>query len=158
MSRVDVSDEERFPNQWALQERALENCIKGKKGQKYLREMERALLAMPVKRLIQSAFCEKGEVCAVGSVAVQHLVDAGKSREDALKELEAEYLKWIEDDDDEQSEAYEFTRDYVDAANTLAWQIVYQNDYRDHNSPEDRYARVLQWVQSRIIREGVPTP
>jgi hypothetical protein len=142
-----------FPNQWALQERALENAIAGKRGQKFLREMERALLAMPVKRLVASTFCEKGEVCAVGAVAVQRLVDKGVAREQAMKDLEAEYLKWVENDDDYQTEAYAFTKDYVTAADILAWNLVYRNDERCYEKPEDRYAKMLKYIQGLIVRE-----
>lgn len=66
--------------------------IKGRKGQKALRDLRDALLAMPEKRLIRDDFATPdGEVCAVGAaVAYQRAQAKGVTITEAARELAAE--------------------------------------------------------------------
>lgn len=158
MSRVTSwDDEEPYPNAAALFERSVDNAILGRRGQALLRELEEALLAMPIKRLVGSRVCEAGEVCALGALAIHRAVKSGKSRTAALAGLQvvAEHWGqgredgWEEQDDETQA----LLRDLLNIkSKNLAWTLVFQNDEAYAKTPEDRYARMLKWVQSRIRR------
>lgn len=60
----------------------LRRACRSKRGQRVLREVVEALLALPQRRLIANAIKEpSGEVCAVGAVAQYKGVDLGEYRE-----------------------------------------------------------------------------
>lgn len=91
MSRVDYSDEEDFPGQWALWDQNLKRSLAGAKGQAALRDLATALESMPEKQLIHGHLSKGGNVCAVGAVIVQRQTSLGKARDEALCDLEAAY-------------------------------------------------------------------
>lgn len=70
----------------------VQRAIKGRRGQKALREMRDALLAMPQRRLIADEFATpQGEVCAVGcAVAYKRAKATGVSIPEAAVELAKE--------------------------------------------------------------------
>lgn len=84
----------------------LRQTIDGRKGQRALRQLEAALLAMPARRLIESELATPtGEVCAVGAaIAYAEAQRHGISFDDAARRLAAEDTSWegfeqaIEDD------------------------------------------------------------
>jgi hypothetical protein len=156
MSRLNMSDEEDFAGQFDLWNANRDRSLRGRRGQSALRELEAALLAWPSKRLESHLVCRNGEVCALGAVLVHrrsheyenilHAVDAwertiGMNQDDA--------------DSDDINAHLHFPR-------LVAWSVVYENDeanaYRYHRdgSPrtpetlEERYTRVLSWVQSQL--------
>ena len=138
MSRHGYTDD--MEDNWALIKwrGQVASAIRGRRGQKLLRDLQMALDAMPEKRLIAHELEEvDGEVCALGAL--------GKSRGMDMKELDPE---------EPESVAAAF-----DIAPQLAREIVYENDEYDYiyeNSgrrkvtPEERWSYMRKWVESRI--------
>ena len=107
------------------------SAIRGKRGQRLLRDLKEALEAMPEKRLVSKVLeNDTGEVCALGAV--------GKLRAMDMSELDPE------------------NREEVGKAFDIAWQlaaeIVYENDevgwYEE--TPEDRWKRMYRWVCNNL--------
>lgn len=112
---------------------AVKSAINGKRGQAFLKEMLVALDAMPAPRLIdEKLFAADGEVCAIGSV--------GQARGIDMSGL---------DPDEPDGVAAAFG---ISAA--LAREIVYENDEGpSRETPEQRFARMREWLTSHIITE-----
>jgi hypothetical protein len=112
---------------------AVEAALSGRRGQAFLREMLRALDALPQKRLIDEALVDAdGEVCALGAVSrLRALAVAGVDTEnrDQLSEL-------------------------FGIAPAMAAEIMYINDegarWGEAETPEARFTRVRSWVVSEI--------
>lgn len=143
MSRSHYSDD---VDGWALIKwrGAVNSATLGARGQAFFKEMLAALDAMPIKCLTASELIEPDEiacshwgmfqaesVCAIGAV--------GKARGVDMSDLDPE---------DAETVAGKFN-----IAHALACEIVYMNDewgsYRE--TPEGRYIRMRNWVQSQII-------
>ncbi len=141
MSRV-YTDDECTMAQAALWNANAERAFKGKKGQRFFREVERALLAMPVKELHTGYLHDGDHVCVLGAVAVQREIDKGLSREQAMK-------------------AVPFSEDEAGARATLklsrimAWEFMYQNDgsedYPSRVTPAQRWEQLLKWIRRNIV-------
>lgn len=133
MSRSGYSDD--YNNEWELicWRGAVNSAIKGRRGQAFLREMLAALDKMEAKRLISHDLAKEGEVCAIGSV--------GKARGIDMSGLDPE--------------CYEAVAGAFGIAEAMAREIAYMNDegsYR-HETPEERYRRMRQWIASTIEAE-----
>jgi hypothetical protein len=132
MSRSGYSDgiEEWSLIRWRGQ---VASAIRGKRGQKLLVDLYKALDAMPNKRLIADELeAGDGEVCALGAL--------GKARGLDMKGV---------DPGDADVVAAMFG-----CAHQLAKEIVYENDeafYYLDETPEHRYARIKQWVLEQIL-------
>jgi hypothetical protein len=151
MSRVYAWDDEPYPNASELFQRSVDNAMKGKSGQALLREIEAALLAMPEKKLIADGVCDGGEVCLLGSVAVARAVAAGKTREEALADLERGANEAGQYQDD--GNTFKFLKRVLGIKqHCLAWQLVFQNDECYATTSEQRYERMLAWVREMIVR------
>lgn len=113
---------------------AVNSAIKGKRGQSLLHEMANALDAMPVKRLIaEKLICEKGEVCALGSVAkYKHLNVTDVDPADAGQ-----------------------VAPIFNIAEALVREISYVNDERSYynETPEQRWTRMRKWVDENLTKE-----
>lgn len=109
---------------------AVASGIRGRRGQQLLKDLRESLLALPVKKLIAEELeTNDGEVCALGAV--------GKLRKIDMKEI---------DPDDSETVAGVFN-----VSDALAREIVYQNDEGAwHDTPEERYTRMLEWCQANI--------
>jgi len=160
----------------ALWEANLERAIKGKRGQQVLRDLRDALTALPQPRLIEGALCtvgplqrmagasanwlspaeigakveEQGEgVCAVGAYLWWRNLRAGMTPEDAFAALPTLL--------DEASDLWE-TADLARRAGvtlTLAYDLAYRNDETfGHLSPEERHARFIEWIDSKLSEAG----
>lgn len=154
--RLNYSDEEDRPGQFALWDANCRRSIAGKVGQRELRELEAALLAMPEKRLIHGELTDDdGGVCAIACYARHKGLDLSKFDP--------------EDESDEVGIAAGMPR-------LVAWQVVALNDItldtvwevahgpvqRGHGvykggiplvrdmTPEERYTAVLKWVRARL--------
>ena len=138
MSRINYTDEEDHPGQFALWQANCLRSIKGKNGQAALRELEQALLALPDKRLIAGDLQdEQGNVCAIGALA-RHKNHTPKA--DPEYEMEAVGVE-------------------LGMPELVAWTVVCLNDreldkHYDREqgrcvlyTPEERYERVLKTVQ-----------
>lgn len=93
MSRYsdEYDGDEPYPNSGELWWANVRRALRGRRGQRDLRELERALLALPQKRLVEGYLAKGGDVCAVGALVVQRRVSRGEGREQVLAELEAAY-------------------------------------------------------------------
>lgn len=178
-------DEEDFPNQYRLYEQALENALRGKKGQRFLREVETALLALPQHRLASHHLVEGEDVCLLGAWERWRLIAECNSDELALAELRrrvneamglpagvsAEHLETDELGGYTHSTGGKETQIEVVMGETsatiniaeafgmqgiLASHLAYRNDELDVFSPEQRWERMLRYVRSRI--RPVETP
>ena len=129
MSRSGYSDD---CDGWALIQwrGAVASAIRGKKGQAFLREMAAAMDAMPEKSLIAHELkTDKGEVCALGSVA-------------EARKLDVAVL-----DPDEHEEVASF----FGIPHALACEIMYENDDGGIcETPEQRWQRVRNWIDRNV--------
>lgn len=109
----------------------VERSIKGQRGQAFLKELLADLDAMPVKRLIEQALEDGGEVCAMGCI--------GRARGVDMSKLDPE-------DPDRIAKAFGI-------ASTLVREIEFVNDddftWKDE-TPENRWVRVRKWVVEQI--------
>jgi len=145
-----------FPNQGELWSANVRRHLKGAKGQAILRELRDALLSLPEKKLINGRLAdEQGCVCTVGALAAHRGV--------SLKEL-ADLIKpdeqWGEIDAYEAAECR--TMDLgrrIGLKEVMSVTLAYRNDdvwfAPVDESDEQRYTRVLAWVESQITPELV---
>ncbi len=144
--RLNCSDEEDWPGQFELWQANCGRSLKGKAGQRALREFEAALLALPTKRLIHGRLTDDdGGVCAIGCYAKHKGVDL--SQYDPEDETPAVGVA-------------------AGMPRLVAWEVVALNDihfktvweitspygrerYRDM-TPEERYEKVLAWVRAQL--------
>jgi hypothetical protein len=129
MSRSGYSDD--YDNwQQICYRGAVKQAINGRRGQGFLKEMLLALDALPEKRLIVGELEERGCVCAIGAVGQARGIDMGR----------------IEPEDSEQ------VARIFGIADSLAREIVFENDEGSWRTetPEERFARMRQWVVSKI--------
>lgn len=147
MSRSGYSED---LDHWALirWRGAVASAIRGKRGQALLQEMEAALLALPEKKLTRNEVAnpEEGTVCALGAVALKRRLDAGISREQALKEIAEKYP--------EDCEAEALGGEF-DIAEALLKEITWINDEQlwRRMPPEQRYNEILAWVRENLRKE-----
>jgi hypothetical protein len=109
------------------------SAIRGKRGQRLLIDLVKALDAMPEKVLIAGALVdEEGDVCALGAV--------GKLRGLTIDGL-----------DPEESES---VAEVFDIADPLAREITYINDdyywWNRQETPQERWERVRAWALAHI--------
>lgn len=129
--RINYTDEEDYPGQFDLWQANCERSLRGKQGQEELRELRNALLALREKRLLLGTLeDEEGGVCAVGAYGKHKGIDLSKFDVDS-------------DTDD------------VGIAGGMpplvAWKVVEMNDLQfDHVTPEQRYEKMLAWVESKL--------
>lgn len=151
--RFDGDWDEQFPGQAMLWEANLRRCFSGKAGQAKLRELRDALLALPEKKLIETRLAdEQGNVCALGALVVQHHVARGADREDVIKQM-AESIEsddgWVDTWDAEQETLAEAKACGIKAP--MAVEVAFMNDLHYKETPEERYTRVLAWIEGRIL-------
>jgi hypothetical protein len=66
--RISYSEDEDYPGQFELWQDNCERSLRGLAGQKSLRELEAALLALPSKRLIAHELDNGEDCCAIGAL------------------------------------------------------------------------------------------
>lgn len=118
------------------------SATRGKRGQRFFRDLIAALDAMPEKKLCAYAIQKPtGEVCAVGAVAMARGVDmsdcAGND-EDFSDEIADEYAHAIS------------TR--LDIADCLAREVQFENDECGpwDETDEQRWHRMRRWAAAQI--------
>lgn len=159
MSRSGYTDDcDAEDGAFAMWRGRVASATRGKRGQVLLHEIEAALVSMPEKALISSEFCTKaGDVCALGARAVAEREKRGHERRAAVESLARKSRAMLARcgyADEEYGEA--MTED-VDAATCLLQEIQYENDEAGpcDETPQERHARVLRWVRSKIKPEAV---
>jgi hypothetical protein len=88
MSRIIYNEDEDFPGQGELWQANVERSLRGRAGQRALRELLEALEALPDKRLIEGHLVKDGEVCTLGALVVEKK-SLGRRREEVLEEFNA---------------------------------------------------------------------
>lgn len=136
MSRSGYTDD---PENLAMWRGQVASAIRGKRGQKLLRDLAAAMDAMPVKELIANNFTAEGQYCALGVVGHARGLDMGGLID-----------RWGEVD-------YDATGDTFDIAHQLAREIMWINDeagpwlpYHQEEPPADRWTRVRKWVENNL--------
>lgn len=137
-------------------------ALSSAKGQRTLRNLERALLAIPDRRLAYEEIAKDGMVCAIGAYAVWDKLERFPwlDREAQVKSLEKLIDGWREDGDDIDLALTAEVGGMHGIAWTLAWEIASANDYLfgPKKTPEQRWRGMLKWVRQRIIRKpATPT-
>ena len=131
MSRSGYTDESSGRAYW-LYRHSVASAIRGKRGQRLLRDLAEAMDAMPRKELIAGEFVtEDGESCALGSLALY----AG-----------------IPDADDIDSEDHELLSEIFDVPRCLIREIENENDECSCYPTDvmERWDRMRDWVSSKI--------
>lgn len=132
-----------------LWDNAVRRATVSPRGQKALRALEAALLALPSPRLIEGALCDGSDFCAVGAMAAHRMVLEGKSWEDAIARL-----RW--NDDDSVDETARFAEQELKMSFALAWDMAFENDHPLADlTPERRYEVMLAWVRARLLPQAV---
>ncbi len=109
----------------------VDRTIRGERSQAFLKDLAKALDAMPEKRLVAAELItETGEVCAIGAVYKARGLDASSVD--------------IEDP--------ESVGKLVDISRSLAAEIGYENDEGSHKieTPEERWVRMRKWVEENL--------
>jgi hypothetical protein len=110
---------------------AVRSSIKGKRGQKFIREMIEALEAMPEKKLEASVLVSETGCCAMGAVALHRGAD----------------VSGVEPTDrDAVAEA-------MGIAGALAAEVAFENDqdFGYHNlTPEQRWKHMHKWAKGNL--------
>ena len=106
-------------------------AMRGKRGQRFFRDLVAALDAMSDKCLVAEAFQEDGDVCALGCLMRARGLDVPEG-----DNVEAEHAA-----------------DPLDIAPALANETAYENDECGPRSetPEDRWARMRRWAVSNLM-------
>lgn len=112
------------------------SAIRGKRGQRLLRDLVLALDAMTEKRLIPNMLENERDVCALGAV--------GRRRETPMEALDPE--------------DYEQVAGVFDIAEQLAREVVFVNDEEGpcNETPEERWARVRAWAVEHLREPPEP--
>lgn len=129
MSRSGYSDDCEY---LALYRGAVASSIKGRRGQRLLREMIAALDAMPVKELSAGVFVDPVDgCCALGSVALARGLDTAKLSK--------------------QADEPEFIGAAMDIARSMAAEVAHMNDeWPGAETPAERWDRMRAWAVSEI--------
>lgn len=111
------------------------SATRGKRGQKFFRDLVAALDEMPEKRLIKGALEQQGEVCALGALGKRRggIDVAGLDR--ACEDEEWGRLGAV-----------------FNVAEQLTQEVMFEND--EHNrgfTPEQRWQHVRDWASKQII-------
>jgi len=128
MSRSGYSDE--WDKSVAMWRGVIASASRGKRGQRFFRDLVAALDAMPVKALVAGELqTTDGAVCALGAL--------GRHRGHDLTAVDTY-------DHDALGETF-------DIARQLAAETMYENDERAwQETPEQRWTRVRKWAVSQI--------
>lgn len=110
------------------------SAIRGKRGQRLLKELVAAMEAMPNKALISEALEWEGQHCALGVVGAARGIEMGSI--DPFCEYEV--------------------ANAFDIAPALAQEIAYINDEGTYRAetPEQRWERVYAWAKSKIAKNA----
>lgn len=165
MSRLNYSDDEEYAGQFGLWQANCRRSIAGKAGQAALRRLEAALLTMPDKALIRGTLSDEDEmhgrldVCAIGALAMMEghdevlyiEADAEEAGEAlGMPRLVAWSVVW---ENDMENDGYTYVNcPGPSQLGCNAYGDFYHAGYqlRIDQTPEDRYAKMLAWVQKQL--------
>jgi hypothetical protein len=113
------------------------SAIRGKRGQKFFRELIKALDAMPIKELIAEDLERDSKVCALGALGHAKGID----------------LSGVDPYD------RDTVADLFDIAPQLASETMYENDetywiyYGQADDPAKRWQHMRDWAESHLIEK-----
>lgn len=152
-----------------LWQAVVRRAMNSPRGQKVLRELEAALLALPEKRLAEGILYQEGQCCALGALALHRVRQGGLQlfgprayRGKGWKQEDKERREFIATEDELDEAAGHFANDWESAefgermgiAESLAWKIAYWNDEDcEELTGEERYEKMLEIVRSKIKAE-----
>lgn len=122
----------------ALYRGTVERAAKGKRGQRFFRDLINALDAMPEKRLIKNSLVEADGVCALGAVAQKRSIDVSAI-------------------DTEDYEHHQQLSGMLDIAWQLVAEVEYMNDEMwqiGRETPEQRWERMRHWAESNLVSQA----
>ena len=120
--------------QWIMWRGRVASAVRGKRGQKLLRDMREALDAMIEKRLSANELeTASGEVCALGAVG-------------RLRGLPIDLID---------NEDWADLSERFDVAECLAREVMYENDEGSvgYETPEERWQRMSRWIDYHLKKE-----
>lgn len=129
MSRSGYSDDCEYLD---LYRGTVERSIKGKRGQKFLKELAKAMDDMPTRILITNELTNKDGDCPIGVICRNRNIDTSKvdyNDPDAVAKL-------------------------VNISRSMAAEIEYENDegkYGFFETPEERWVRMRKWIKEQIL-------
>lgn len=142
MSRSGYCDDDDGDGRIAMWRGQVASASRGKRGQKFFRDLIDALDAMPNKRLITDDLIREGEVCALGALGVKRGIP----------------MENLDPHDPEMVGAK------FDIAHQLAAETVYMNDEAGvgafvdgkyvKETPEQRWQRMRDWAESNIRKQA----
>jgi len=130
------------------------SVLNGRPGRQALRELERALVLMGHKRLIEGSLCNGSDVCVMGAWLYRRYVDDGATPRAVWARLQDG--KGIYHDDDSWEELERTMTKAVDdlgITRTLAEVMASVNDEEvgwRAQTPERRYDLILDWVRQHM--------
>lgn len=150
MSRSYNEDNDWDYARQCLWDNAVRRATHSKRGQKVLRDVEAALLALPEKRLIEGQISDGTGVCFVGALDAHRRVLEGADWQSALTAMhDPDYDP--EDDYETVDDTARWAEQHLKMAFSLAWDMAFWNDHiADRLSPEERWTAALRWVRTRI--------
>jgi len=132
MSRSGYNED--VDNDWSLimYRGAVASAMRGRRGQKFFRDLLAALDALPEKKLVEGELeCSDG-VCALGAL--------GRARGIPMEDIDPEHSAIV--------------AGVFDIAESLAREVVYENDeagyWAKKETPEARFERMRRWVVANI--------
>lgn len=124
------------------------SATRGKRGQKFFRDLVAALDAMPEKKLVANELVTgEGEVCALGALAQYRKVD-----------IAALEIGSGDPDDDWEDSDWAALVGAFDVAEQLTRETMYMNDECCSGNEVERWNRVRSWAarQIRLTNEELP--
>ncbi len=134
MSRSGYTDDNDDPLALGRWRAIIASATRGKRGQRFFRDLVAALDAMPEKKLARSALeTQEGAVCALGALGRHRGVDLG----------ELDTYDW------------EQLGKTFDVAEQLTQEVMYENDESwVRGSDEQRWQHVRDWAAKQIKPEA----
>lgn len=149
-----------------LWQAVVKRAMNSPRGQKVLRELEEALLALPEKRLAEGVLYSEGQCCALGALALHRVRQGGLQllgprayRGKGWKQEDKERRAFVATEEELESAVGHFSDSWetsefgerMGLAESLAWKIAYWNDETcERLNEEERYEKMLQIVRSKI--------
>lgn len=131
MSRSGYTDDKDDPLELGRWRAQVKSAIRGKRGQKFLRELIAALDAMPVKELIaDELITTEGEVCAIGAVCQMRGIDVSNVDYGSPEDVAAK----------------------VGIASQMVAEVEYENDEGGWKETEEqRWQRMRRWAEANLV-------
>lgn len=150
----------------------MNKVLKGRPGRKALRQLERALVMMPHKRLTTGGLCDGNNVCVVGAWLYRKYVDDGMTPKAAWWKLQ-ERKPFVYSDGsigrgysdfagyEELQRTVEMGKEELGVTRTLLEVLAFINDEEEGYSfqyngidPEVLYSRLLTWVREHMATDA----